>query len=248
MPVCSESTLSSGSSRWAPTSSNSEIPISAVSIPYLQGRTREAKPCARPVVASTERLDKIAAGSFTATAYLGAHAAMLVFRRVLVALVPACLTGDGARLEHRPGQVGVIARVPGQHAPGCRADIRAVKAGTDAFGQVVDVVFTEAGVCTRCARLVAFKTRVDTCDQLSRSIRPRSRDRSPAFSWRRSLRPPCQVPPCWRLSHTTEHGCVAVDIKSMACKRVNCPRPPECLTRVIKRRDESAEPTTQDHH
>src|SRR4051812_18931846 len=35
MPVCSESRLSSGSSRWAATSSNSEFPISAVSIPYL---------------------------------------------------------------------------------------------------------------------------------------------------------------------------------------------------------------------
>src|SRR6185312_7627112 len=113
MPVCSESTLSSGSSRWAPTSSNSEIPISAVSIPYLQGQTRAAKSRARLVVVSTERLDKVAAGSFTATAYLGAHTAMLVFRRMLVALVCACLTGGGARLQHRPGQVGVVVRVPG---------------------------------------------------------------------------------------------------------------------------------------
>src|ERR1700743_3369054 len=58
---------------------------------------------ARSVVVSTERLNKVAAGSFTATAYLGAHAAMLVSRRVLVALVCACLTGGGARLEHGPG-------------------------------------------------------------------------------------------------------------------------------------------------
>jgi hypothetical protein len=87
-----------------------------------------------PVVVSTERLNKVAAGSFTATAYVGAHAAMLVFRRMLVALVCACLTGDGARLEHRPSQVGVVARVPGQDVAGCRADIRAVKASTDAFG------------------------------------------------------------------------------------------------------------------
>ena len=121
---------------------------------------------ARSVVVSTERLNKVAAGSFTATAYLGAHAAMLVSRRMLVALVRACLTGGGARLEHRPSQVGVVVRVPGQDSAGCRADIRAVEASTDAFGQVVDVVFTEAGVCTRCARLVAFETGVDTFDQL----------------------------------------------------------------------------------
>ena len=88
----------------------------------------------RSVVVSSERLNKVAAGSFTATAYVGAHAAMLVFRRMLVALVPACLTGGGARLEHRPSQVGVVARMPGQDAAGCRADIRAVKASTDAFG------------------------------------------------------------------------------------------------------------------
>jgi hypothetical protein len=86
------------------------------------------------VVVSAERLKKVAAGSFTATAYLGAHAAMLVMRRMLVALVRACLTGGGARLEHRPSQVGVVARVPGQDAAGCRANIRAVKASTDAFG------------------------------------------------------------------------------------------------------------------
>ena len=89
---------------------------------------------ARSVVVSTERLNKVAAGSFTATAYVGAHTAMLVFRRMLVALVCACLTGDGARLEHRPSQVGVVARVPRQDAASCRADIRAVKASTDAFG------------------------------------------------------------------------------------------------------------------
>ena len=78
---------------------------------------------ARSVVVSTERLNKVAAGSFTATAYLGAHAAMLVFRRMLVALVCACLTSGGARLEHRSGQVGVVVRVPGQDAAGRRADI-----------------------------------------------------------------------------------------------------------------------------
>ena len=86
------------------------------------------------MVVSAERLNKVAAGSFTATAYVGAHAAMLVFRRMLVALVCACLTGRGARLEYRPSQVCVVARVPGQDAAGCRADIRAVKASADAFG------------------------------------------------------------------------------------------------------------------
>lgn len=35
------------------------------------------------------------------------------------------------------------------------------------------------------------------------------------------------------LSHTTEHGCAGVDVKSMAPKGVNCPRPPLSLTRVI---------------
>jgi hypothetical protein len=118
------------------------------------------------VVISTERLNKVAAGSFTATAYVGAHAAMLMFCRMLVALVCACLTRRGARLEHRPSQVGVVVRVPGQHPAGCRADIRAIKASTDAFGQVIDVVFTEASVCTRCAGLVALNTGVDTHDQL----------------------------------------------------------------------------------
>jgi hypothetical protein len=117
-------------------------------------------------VVSTERLNKVAARSFTATAYVGAHAAMLVFRRMLVALVCACLAGGGARLEHRPGQVRVVVRVPGQDAAGCRADIRTVKASTDAFGQATDVVFTEAGVGTRCAGLVALETGVDTFDQL----------------------------------------------------------------------------------
>ena len=116
-------------------------------------------------VISTERFNKFAAGSFTATAYVGAHAAVLVFRRMLVALVCACLTGGGTRLEHRPSQVGVVARVPGQDAASCRADIRAVKASTDAFGQVIDVVFTEAGICTRRTGLVAFETGVDTCHQ-----------------------------------------------------------------------------------
>jgi len=123
------------------------------------------------VVVSTERLKKVAACSFTATAYLGAHAAMLVFRSMLVALVCACFTGEGAGFEHRPSQVGVVVRVPGQHPGGCRADIRTVKASTDAFGQVVDVVLAETGVCARCAGLVAFKTGVDTCDQLG-SIDP----------------------------------------------------------------------------
>jgi hypothetical protein len=142
------------------------MPISAVSIPYLQGHTRAAKSRTRSVVVSTERLNKVTAGSFTTTAYLGAHAAMLMFRRMLVALVCACLTGRDARLEDRLSQVRVVARVPGQDAAGCRADIRAIKASTDAFGQVIDVLFTEAGVCTRCAGLVAFNTGVDTRDQL----------------------------------------------------------------------------------
>jgi hypothetical protein len=91
---------------------------------------------------------------------------MLMFHRMLVALVHACLTCGGARLERRPSQIGVVARVPGQDAAGCSADIGAVKASTDAFGQVIDVVFTEAGVGTRGAGLVAFSTGVDTCDQL----------------------------------------------------------------------------------
>ena len=58
-------------------------------------------------------------------------------------------------------------------------------------------------------------------------------DRSPAFSWRRSLCPPCSGR--W-LSHTTEHGCAGVDVKSMARKGVNCRRPPPSLTRVINDR------------
>src|ERR1700756_151715 len=88
----------------------------------------------RSVVVLAERLNELAAGSFTATAYLGAHAAMLVFWRMLVALVCACPTGGGARFEHRSSQVGVVVCVPGHDAAGGRADIRAVKASTDAFG------------------------------------------------------------------------------------------------------------------
>src|ERR1700757_382367 len=38
------------------------------------------------------------------------------------------------------------------------------------------------------------------------------------------------------LSHTTEHGCAGVDVKSMARKGVNCRRPPPSLTRVINDR------------
>jgi hypothetical protein len=91
---------------------------------------------------------------------------MLVFRRMLVAFIRACLTGGDARLEHRPCQIGVVAGVPGQDAAGCRAHIRAIKAGADAFGQVIDVVFAETGVRTRSAGLVAFDTSVDARDQL----------------------------------------------------------------------------------
>ena len=38
------------------------------------------------------------------------------------------------------------------------------------------------------------------------------------------------------LSHTTEHGCAGVDVKSMARRGVNCRRPPPSLTRVINDR------------
>src|SRR3954452_14234192 len=93
---------------------------------------------------SAEAGEQLPAGGLAATAGLGTDPAVLVHRRVLSALVAACLAGGGAGLEHRPGQVGVVAGVPGQHPEGGVADVGAVSAGADALGQLGDHVFAQA--------------------------------------------------------------------------------------------------------
>jgi hypothetical protein len=88
-------------------------------------------PCRRSSLA--KGFSEFTACPLTTMAYFCANAAVLVARGVPVALLGTSLASGGARFQHSPGQVGVIAGVPGQDTTGGLAHVRAVEVGADAF-------------------------------------------------------------------------------------------------------------------
>src|SRR4051812_43872422 len=130
-----------------------------------QGMARAA-PAPSWRAGSAEAGEQLSACGLAAPAGLGTDPAVLVHRGVACALVAARLAGGGAGLEHRAGEVGVVAGVPGQHPEGGVADVGAVGAGADALGQLGDHVLTQAGVGAGGARLSAVQAGLDAVAQL----------------------------------------------------------------------------------
>jgi hypothetical protein len=101
-------------------------------------------------------------------ARLGADPAVLVhlgMRRALVSAAPA--DGD-ARLEQRPGDVGVVLGLPAHHPDRRRADIGTVKVEPDALDQVLDLLFAQTVVGAGGARLGTVAQRLDRCGKDAR--------------------------------------------------------------------------------
>ena len=109
----------------------------------------ELRSPARPSPASPAGAEHLLAGLLAVSAGLGADLAVLVHLGVAVALIAAALARLGADLQHRLGQIGVVARVPRQHPARHVADVGAVEVGADALAQLIDHVLAQAGIGTR---------------------------------------------------------------------------------------------------
>lgn len=76
--------------------------------------------------------------------------------------VGATCTSGAARFQSRSGEIGVVARVPGEDACGCFADVCAVQVRANALCQLGDHVLTQTSVGARCTGLRAFNACFNT--------------------------------------------------------------------------------------
>jgi hypothetical protein len=92
------------------------------------------------------RGQQLGAGLLAAPAGLGAHPAMLMHPCVPLALVPTAVAGRHARLQLRPGKVGVVVGLAAEDPQRGGADVGAVQAQPDALDQLGDIPLDEAVV------------------------------------------------------------------------------------------------------
>jgi hypothetical protein len=101
-----------------------------------------------------------------ALARLGAYAAVLVFSRMPLALLPAFLARLRASLDHSTENLDIGSRAPRRHRARRRADIGAVQVEPDALPQLVNHRFREARIRARGAGLSATVAFFDASQEL----------------------------------------------------------------------------------
>ena len=106
------------------------------------------------------------AGPFAALTGLSADTAVFVVLGVALALLGAPPAGQPARLQHGPGEAGVVLELAGQDPSRRRAHVGAAQVGADAAAQDGHVIFTEAGVGAGGAGLNAVEAGFDAGGQV----------------------------------------------------------------------------------
>jgi hypothetical protein len=104
--------------------------------------------------------------SFSPSAYVRVDAAVFVVRGVPFAFFGAAAAGDHACLDCGPDHSKIDLRTAGQDGHGRGADVRAIKAGTDALDQPSHVRFGHAGVSTSDAGLETGQAFLDAVQKL----------------------------------------------------------------------------------
>ncbi|STZ41447.1 Uncharacterised protein [Mycolicibacterium gilvum] len=77
------------------------------------------------------------------------------------AFIATGLTRRGAGLQHRTGQIGIVAGVARKHPTRRLTQICTIEVGANAGGQLLDRLFTQTGICACGTCLCAFDTRLD---------------------------------------------------------------------------------------
>jgi hypothetical protein len=114
---------------------------------------------------SADRGEEIAARLLAAAANLGAHAAVVMVRRVALAFIPARTTHHDARLDRGPDYTQVDFGLAGHHAADRLADVGAVEAEPDAPDQLRHVRLAEAGIGAARAGGGAIEALVDAAQE-----------------------------------------------------------------------------------
>ena len=129
--------------------------------PYEAGRTLRPRP-----IASSNFVKRSLAGFGAALAGLGADAAMLVFSRMPLALLPAFLTGLRAGLDRSAEDFHVGARAARCHCARRRTDVGTVEVEPNALPQLIDHRLGKAPIRTGSAGLSAAVALLDAPQQL----------------------------------------------------------------------------------
>src|SRR5439155_6894313 len=94
------------------------------------------------------RREQAPARLLAAPALLGADLAVLHHLCVALAFITTALARGDARLQQRPGQVGVVLGLSGDDPAHGATDIGAVQVQADALGETLEVALRQAGIST----------------------------------------------------------------------------------------------------